>query len=258
MKISDIIDTIESFAPLAAQESYDNAGLLVGDPGAEVTSALLCVDITEEVMDEAERSGVGMVISHHPVIFLPLRNITGDGYEQRVVARALRSGIALYAAHTNLDSAPGGMSHFLAGQLGLGEITTLDRQAGLGVVGELSAPMAAADFLKHVARTLDIGAIRHSALPAAPLSRVALCTGAGGELIPEARKAGAQLYMSADLKFHNFLQAAGAMPVADIGHHESERCAVELLFSVISKKFPTFALRKSVRGTNPVHYLVNI
>lgn len=259
MKIKELTDLLEAYAPLRAQEEYDNCGLLVGDSGAEVSSALLCVDITEAVMDEAEELGVGMVISHHPIIFLPLRHLTGSGYEQRVVARAIRSDIALYACHTNLDSAPGGMGFFLAKQLGLSDVrlltTTIDEQTGFGVIGRLAGPTDALDFLKGVAKTLDIGAIRHSALPETPIRRVALCTGAGEGLIPEARAAGADLFLSADLKFHHFLQAAGAMPVADIGHFESEYCAIALLSEIISKNFSTFVVHESRRNTNPVHYL---
>lgn len=259
MKLSEITAAIEAVAPLSYQQDYDNAGLVVGDPEREVRSALLCVDITEGVMDEAEELGVDAVISHHPIIFRPLRHLTDSGYEERVVARAIRSGIALYAAHTNLDFAPEGMSYYLANELGISQIELLVKNpdaSGMGVIGQLKQPIDALEFLKHVARTLRIDALRHSALPTRPIRRVALCTGAGEELIPAARVAGAELFLTADIRFHHFLQAAGGMPVADIGHFESEYCAIALLEAIISKKFPTFALRRSNRSVNPVNYLI--
>ena len=109
MKVKEITSVIEEFAPLSYQESYDNAGLIVGSPEQEVAKALLCVDITEEVIDEAETIGADMVIAHHPIIFHPLKRFNGSTYIERVVACAIRRSTALYACHTNLDSTAGGM-----------------------------------------------------------------------------------------------------------------------------------------------------
>ena len=125
MKISEITSVIEAFAPLAWQEDYDNAGLIVGRPDDEVHAALLAVDVTEEVLDEAEATGCDMVITHHPIVFRPLKRFNSADYVQRCVERAIRRGIALYACHTNLDSAPDGMSWQLAEQLGIGGLRVL-------------------------------------------------------------------------------------------------------------------------------------
>lgn len=262
MKVRDITSALEAFAPLSLQESYDNAGLIVGAPDDEVSSALLCVDITEEVMDEAERVGADMVISHHPVIFHPLKRLNGASCVERVVARALRRGIALYAAHTNLDSTPQGMSYELARILGVEVERTLeltrgaDSPAGFGIVGMLPAAEPAEAFMRRMKQTLGVGAVRHSDVVFPEVRRVAICTGSGASLLGEAKRSGAQIYVAADFRYNDFLDAGGEIIIADVGHFESEYCAINLMYDVIKKKMPNFALRKSVNSRNPVNYLV--
>lgn len=280
MKISKITDAIEAFAPLAWQEDYDNAGLIVGRPDDEVHAALLAVDVTEEVLDEAEERGCDMVITHHPIVFRPLKRFNSADYVQRCVERAIRCGIALYACHTNLDSAPGGMSWQLAEQLGIGELEVLqpsgkpavpqavaegvcppcsaapDARVGFGVVGNLSEPVGTEAFLRRMQRLLDVRCVRHSDIVRPEVRRVAVCTGAGASMIGDARRAGADLYVTADLKYNDFMTPDRALTVADIGHFESEYCAIRLLFAVLSKKLLNFAVRKSERSRNPVNYLV--
>ena len=260
MKIKDITDVIETFAPLCWQESYDNAGLVVGRGEDEVHAALLAVDVTEAVLDEAERTGCDLVITHHPIVFHALKRFNSADPVQRCVEHAIRRGIALYACHTNLDSAPGGMSWRLAGQLGIGSLELLQPAAepgvGFGVVGNLGAETDTMDFLRHVQRELAVGAIRYSAVATPTVRRVAVCTGAGASLIGEARRAGAGLYLTADMKYNDFMTPDNALTVADIGHFESEYCAIQLLFDILSKKLCTFAVRKSECSRNPVNYLV--
>lgn len=261
MKIKDITDVIERFAPLAYQESYDNAGLIVGRPDDEVRQALLAVDVTDEVLDEAEREGCDLVITHHPIVFHPLKRFNSADMVQRCVERAIRRGIALYACHTNLDSAPEGMSWRLAALLGIGELSVLqpsegDPRAGFGVVGELPEPLPTVEFLRRMQQRLGVKAVRHSDLVSEQVRRIALCTGAGASLMADARRAGADLYVTADLKYNDFMFPDGEFVVADIGHFESEYCAIELLFEVLSKNLITFAVRKSGCSRNPVNYFV--
>ena len=259
MKIKDVTSVIETFAPLRWQESYDNAGLVVGREDDEVHAALLAVDVTEEVLDEAERLGCDLVITHHPIVFHPLKRFNSADAVQRCVERAIRRGIALYACHTNLDSAPGGMSWYLADMLGIGSLQLLQPSAeegvGLGVVGDLPEPVRTVDFLQRVRERLSVRVIRHSDIAAERVVRVALCTGAGASLIGDARRAGAGLYITADLKYNDFMTPDKALTVADIGHFESEYCAIDLIYEIIRKKMPTFALHKSMRSVNPVNYL---
>ena len=261
MKISEIASVIERFAPLAWQESYDNAGLVVGRPDQEVHRALLAVDVTEEVLDEAEREGCDLVITHHPIIFHPLKRLNSSTPVERCVERAIRSGIALYACHTNLDSAPHGMSWRLAQQLGVGELELLEPSTkgegvGFGVVGNLAEGVDTLEYLRMVKERLAIGAVRHSDPTGRVVRRVAICTGAGASLMAEARRAGADLYLTADLKYNDFMTPDGAFTVADIGHFESEYCAIEILFDILSKNLCTFAVLRSKATRNPISYLM--
>ena len=170
MKIRDIAEVIERYAPLRLQESYDNAGLIVGRPEDEVHQALLAVDVTEEVLDEAEQTGCDLIVTHHPIVFHALKRFNSATYVERCVERAIRRGIALYACHTNLDSAPGGMSWRLAEMLGVEELRVLqptdpaDGRIGFGVVGELPQSMSVRDFMHRIQERLSVQVIRHSEL----------------------------------------------------------------------------------------------
>lgn len=261
VKVKDIAAVIEAFAPLNLQEEYDNSGLNVGDYEAEVRGILLCVDVTESVLDEAESLGVNLIVSHHPLLFHPLRQIVDANFTQRIVKRALMSGISLYAAHTNLDSAAGGMSFRLGSQLGLVDMQVLEPHApgaatGFGVVGNLSEPVNVNLFLQKVQSDLHCGAIRHSALCKETIRRVALVTGAGASMVGSAILAGADLYLTADMKYNDFYAPDGRIVIADIGHFESEYCAIKLLRDIITKKIATFAVHESVNSVNPVNYFI--
>ncbi|MCD8102837.1 MAG: Nif3-like dinuclear metal center hexameric protein [Alistipes sp.] len=266
--VSDIVRAVEEYAPPRLQQPYDNSGLVVGRYPDKATSALLCVDVTDEVMDEAEATGADMVISHHPLIFHAIKRLNGEGYVQRIAERAIKSGTALYACHTNLDAVYGGMSYRLAGELGLTDIRVLDRldepatcapeenpeAPGFGVTGRLPEPMDTVAFLAFMKERLRLDVIRHSALCRDTVGRVALCTGAGANLTGKAVRSGADIYIAADFRYNDFIDADGRIIVADIGHFESEYCAIDLLYDVITKKLPTFAVRKSVNSRNPVNY----
>ena len=255
------LTVIERFAPLEWQESYDNAGLIVGRSDDEVHKALLAVDVTEEVLDEAEAEGCDLVITHHPIVFRALKRFNSADPVERCVERAIRSRIALYACHTNLDSAPGGMSWRLAEMLGVGNLRVLQPSetgdgAGFGVVGELLEAVDTVEFMRIIQRRLEVSVVRYSDIATSGVRRVAVCTGAGASLIGEARCAGADIYITADMKYNDFMTPDKALTVADIGHFESEYCAIQLIFDILSKNLCTFAVRKSERSRNPVNYLV--
>ena len=263
MKIRDIVSVIEEFAPLALQESYDNSGLIVGRLDDEVKGVLLAVDVTEEVLDEAEREGCDLVITHHPIIFSPLKRFNSATYVERCVERAIRKGIALYAAHTNLDSTPRGMSWQLGSMIGLDAMSVLeprrdDAEAGFGVVGTLSRAEGVVAFMNRVKAIFEVGAVRYSDIPSEDMMvrRVAICTGSGRSLIDAAMAAEADVYITADLRYNDFMCGENRMVLMDIGHFESEFCAIRIIYDVLSKKMCNFAVRKSVCSRNPVHYLV--
>jgi len=348
-KIRDLAAHLESVAPPVYQESYDNAGLIVGDPDARVEGVLFCLDSTEAVVAEAIEKKCNLIVAHHPIVFQGLKKLTGRTYVERVVIEAIRHGIAIYAIHTNLDNVyHQGVNSKIAERLGLVETRLLapkasrkklsvfvppsfsepvrqalfsagagrvdgldllsyaslgvgteggdtgaqvklevffssgqerqvlaalktamdgqqfpyelvptensDAATGAGIVGRLPAPMEEKDFLQHLKKAMKTGCIRHTRLLGQEVETVALCGGAGGFLLGHAKSAGAQFFVTADFKYHEFFDADGKVVIADIGHYESEQFTIELLYDIISQKFSNFAAHCAEAATNPVHY----
>ena len=257
MKVKDIIKVVEEFAPLSIQEGWDNSGLCVGSPEDEVTSVLLALDCTPALVDEAIACGADMIVTHHPLIFSGLKKISPDDMIGEAVIKAIRAGISIYAAHTNADKVIEGVSGAMAAKLGLQNVTILDEDGdgtGLGVVGDLPQPMTSEEALALVKEKFGLKVVKSSAPISAMISRVAMCGGSGGSLIGAARKSGAQLYISGDISYHNFFTPEGFM-IMDIGHYESEIEIVDILFSLIKKNFPTFAVRITQNlNSNPIYY----
>lgn len=363
MKIRDLISVIEAFAPPELQEDYDNAGLITGMASWDCTGALCTLDVTPEVVAEAQTKGCNLIIAHHPIVFRGLKRINGKNYIEQVVIQAIKNDIAIYAAHTNLDHVLLGVSGMIAKKLGLqntsilqpkhkvlrrlitfaptdkaeavrdaifaagaghigkysecsfnsegtgtfkaeagadpfvGEVGKrhheketkieivypffLEQQVvkalidnhpyeevaydiftmdnvhwgiGAGVVGELEQPADEKEFLKFVGKTFNARGIRHTRLLGKPIKKVAVCGGAGSFLIKNALQAGADIYITADVKYHEFFDADGRMVLADIGHYESEQFTTQLLHELLVEKFPNFAVLKSEIDTNPVKY----
>lgn len=261
MKIRDIISAIEAFAPPSLQESYDNTGYQVGNPDAKATGALLCVDVTEEIIDEAADKGYNLIISHHPLLFRGLKSVTGSNRPERVLIRAILKGITIYSSHTATDSTTGGVSWRMAEKLGLKDTTVLVPSApgahtGLGVIGDLPTPITPETFATNVKEAFQCPCLRMSR-PATGImiSRVALCGGAAGEFVPQAIAAGAQAYVTADCKLNQFLDHANSILLIDAGHFETEQCTKQIFFDVITEKYPNFALCYSDKEKNPIIYL---
>lgn len=363
MIIKEITNYLESIAPLAYQESYDNAGLIVGNATAEVTGILVTLDSTEEVIDEAIAKGCNLVVAHHPIIFKGLKKLTGKNYIERTVIKAIKNDIAIYATHTNIDSVVGGVNFKIAEKLKLGnvkilapksqvlmklivfvptyntqdllkalhaagagvignysnvsfraegtgafrpnekanptigaanvdeevhehrvevifpaylknqvlaamysthvyeevahDIITLENQnqeVGSGIVGELSEALSETDFLRHLKNSMGVSVIRHTKLLGKKINKVAVCGGSGGFLLGDAISQGADVFITADYKYHEFFDADGRIIIADIGHYESEQYTKELLKDYICKKFINFAVHLSETPTNPVNY----
>ena len=257
MKVKDIIKVIEDFAPLSIQEGWDNSGLCIGSPEAEVNGILLALDCTPELVDEAIACGADMIVTHHPLIFSGLKKITPDDMVGEAVFKAIKAGISIYAAHTNADKVIAGVSGAMAAKLGLQNVEILSEDGdgtGLGVVGELPQPMTAQQMLEVVKDRFALKTVKASKPLEGEIRKVALCGGSGGSLISAAKAAGAQLYISGDISYHNFFTPEGFM-LMDIGHYESEIEIVDILFSLITKKFPTFAVRITQNiNSNPIYY----
>ena len=257
MKVKDIINIIEEFAPLNLQEKWDNSGLCIGSPEDEVSSVLIGLDCTSELVDEAIACGADMIVTHHPLIFSGLKKISPEDMVGAAVIKAIKAGISIYAAHTSADKVIAGVSGAMAAKLGLENVTILDEDGegtGLGVVGDLPQPMTSQEAVDLVKERFKLKAMRCSKPIEGMISRVAMCGGSGGSLIAAAKDSGAQLYLSGDISYHNFFTSEGFM-IMDIGHYESEIEIVEILFSLIKKKIPTFAVRITQNiYSNPIFY----
>lgn len=261
MKVADIIDAIETVAPPALQEEWDNTGLLVGRREAECRGVMLCVDVTVEIVREALDAGCDMIVSHHPLIFKGLKRLNGAGRVEQSVELAIKEGVAIYCCHTSIDNAPGGVSWTMAKRLGVTDCGVLSQHAGndptvgLGTIGRFSEPLAAAELVERVKRSFGSPVARCSRLPQGAISRVAMCGGSGSEFLGEAIAAGAQAYITSDTRYHDFVDYGDKIFIVDIGHFESEECTKEIFYQIITEKFPNFAVRYSVIETNPISYL---
>jgi len=261
--VRDVYNYLDSIAPFGLQESYDNAGILLGDPNMEVKGVLMCLDSTEAIMNEAVQKGCNLVIAHHPIIFSGLKQITGANYIQRTVIKAIKHDIALIAIHTNLDNVlANGVNGMIASKIGLNNLNILApkpqeysvENAGAGVVGDLDNPMAVNDFFDMLKDKMQVNVIKHTFKCLDSIKRVAVCGGAGGFLLEDAKKAKAQVFVTSDYKYHEFFDADGDIIIADIGHYESEQYTIELLYKLVKEKFSTFAAHYTLQSTNPVYY----
>jgi len=258
MIAEEIIRAIEEFAPRHIQENWDNSGLIIGSPQQEVNGILLGFDCTPELVDEAVAVGADMIVTHHPLIFTGLRKLDPRDPVQLTVMKAVKAGIAVYAAHTTADKVIAGVSGAMARKLGLIDIQVLDVEdggVGLGAFGVWPEPKSSEDAVRFVKETFGIPVVKCSRLLEEPVSKVAMCGGSGSSLIDKARESGAQMYICADISYHYFFTPKGFM-LMDVGHFESEVEIVDILFSMLRKKFPNFAVRLSEKlsASNPVKY----
>ena len=242
MLLREIINSIESVAPRSAQEEWDNSGMQVGDTGREVSSVLLTTDITEDVVNEAIICGCDLIISHHPLLFHGLKQVCGQTPQARIVEMAIKHDIAIYSAHTNLDSVIGGINTKLAERLGIIDYrilipnnpNILNNPTGLGVIGRLPQPMRYEDLIAYVRETLDCTYVRYTRPKSEMIQTVALCGGSGVEFIDQAIEQGADVYLTADCKYHEFQDAEGRIGLIDIDHWYTERHAREIFRDILS------------------------
>ena len=258
MKIRQIIDALEDFAPLALQDGFDNAGLQIGLPqDVDATGVLLCLDVTEAVIDEAVSRGCNMVVSHHPLLFHPLKSIAGKDYIERVVIKAIKHDITLYAAHTNLDNAPGGVNHKMAEKLQLTALQWLDPKVGMdggsGLIGELPAAMTSQAIIQLVKDTFHVDSVRYNEWKGQQVRRVALCGGAGAFLIPKAIEQGADAFITGEIGYHRFFGHEEEMLMMEIGHFESEQYTLELFREIINKAGAQIPVYDTQLKTNPIN-----
>lgn len=364
MKIKEITSLLEQWAPPSLQESYDNSGLLIGDKNQEINAALITLDITEEVIDEAIESGDDLIIAHHPFIFKGIKRIGNIHWIDRCIRKAIKHDIAIYAIHTNLDNVDTGVNKKICDKIGLNntrilqpkkstlsklvvfvptenkeallealykagagnvgnydhcsfqtegtgtfrgnessnptigtqgveesvketrievivpqhasrsvlqamkhahpyeevayylqELINENQDIGSGMIGTLEQSMDTKTFLTHLKKSMGLSVIRHTDLVKSNIQKVAVCGGSGSFLLSKAMAAGADIFITADFKYHDFFEANGDIIIADIGHYESEVFTKELLLDVLTKNFTKFAFRLSKVDTNPIKYL---
>lgn len=364
MILNELITTLQKTAPLPLQESYDNSGLLIGSVNNKINKALICLDVTEAVVEEAIISKCDVIIAHHPLIFKGLKKITGNNSIERIVKSTIKNDISVYAIHTNLDNVLKGVNGILAKKLGLinthilqpgkgkmfkvvtfcpknqsksvqqamfdneagkignysncsylsdgtGTFMPLDGshphvgtkgklhhepeikieavvdehnlnrtinalikahpyevpaydvfplhnpnpEIGAGIIGELPESMEITSYLKKVKYTLNCDYIKHNKLITHNVKRVAICGGSGSFLIDAAARAKADVFITADIKYHDFFEHYGKMTLADAGHFETEHPVKELIYALLKENFPNFALQISKSDANPVSFL---
>ena len=262
-KILEVIQYLETIAPSHYQESYDNAGLIVGNKDNIVSGVLVCLDSTEAVIDEAIKLNCNLVIAHHPIIFGGLKRLTGSNYVERTVIKAIQNDIAIYAIHTNLDNVyQNGVNGKIADLLQLQNTQILapkkgldDAEIGAGMIGNLSEAISEKAFLYHVKQKMDLVTLKYTPLLGKPIQKVALCGGSGGFLLEDAVRNQADVFITSDIKYHEYFDADGRILVLDIGHYESEQYTINLLQEILSKKFSNFAARSTTVCTNPIKFL---
>lgn len=275
MKIYQVVDALEQYAPLPLQEGYDNAGLQVGlTEAVEVSGALLCLDVTEAVVDEAIHKGCNLIVSHHPLIFRKLARISDENYVQRTVMKAIRHDIAIVSMHTNMDAAMGGVNFKIAEKLGLrdvrffgGEKEVNGVKGGEGVIGTIedealavtiqakenfAEGIAADDLVLMLKERFQVECVQCNQLLRRPIRKVALCGGAGSFLLDAAIAAGADAFITGEMHYHEFFGHDQEIQICVIGHYQSEQFTSEIFRSIIEEKCPGVKCFISEINTNPI------
>lgn len=267
MKIKDILGALEEFAPLALQDGYDNAGLQIGlAEDAEATGVLLSLDVTEEVVNEAVLRGCNLIVSHHPLMFHPVKSFAGKTHVERAILKAIKNDIAVYASHTNLDVAYGGVNFKMAEKLGLQKAEFLSGRenyvsgdktftAGEGIIATLPEAVSKREFMEQVKEVFRLKSLRVNNANPKTIKRVALCGGNGASLIPQAIEKGADVFITGEIGYHRFFGYEKDILLLEIGHYESEQYTIELLRDLITKAAPSLHVCKAETNINPIIYL---
>ena len=266
---------LESIAPLHFQESYDNSGLLVGNPNTEVTGILVSLDTIESVIEEAKAKNCNLIVAHHPIIFRGLKSLTGKNYIERTIIKAIQEGIGIYAIHTNLDNIQDGVNAKISEPIGLTNTKILSpknnifhkdsndepQKVGSGMIGELSEAISVDAFLAKLKSKPNLPLIKATKLESflntktdKKIKKIALCGGAGSFLLNEAIKQKADFFITGDYKYHEFFDAEDKIIICDIGHYESEVFTKDLLVDFLKKEFSDIEIIACQTNTNPVEY----
>ncbi|MBR2847575.1 MAG: Nif3-like dinuclear metal center hexameric protein [Clostridia bacterium] len=243
MKLQEIIDKIESFAPLAMACEGDNPGLMFGKRDKEINRVLVALDVDMGVIREAAEKGADLIVTHHPLMFDPIRQINEETPAGRCLLELAENGIALYSAHTNLDSAKGGLNDIFADKLGISgtkpiEITYTDENGtdyGIGRVGAIEKETTLADFATFVCKCFDLPSTNFVGDGNAKVKTVAVCSGSGADMISKKLAAEADVYVTGDVKYSGARKFASLdLNLITAGHYETEICAMEVFKEILS------------------------
>ena len=260
MKIKEVINALEKFAPLPLQETYDNAGLQVGLTEAEISGALLCLDVTEQVVAEAVNLGCNLIVSHHPLLFHPLRQLSDSSMVERCVRAAVKNDICIYAAHTNMDKALDGVNFRIAEKLGLVDVQMLSPRlidgivSGLGVIGYLPVGEDSIQFLQRVKQAFACECLLHNEPLERPIQCVVVAGGAASDVLPEAIGQEADAFLTGEMPYHLYFGHDQQIQIAVTGHYESEQYTTEIFRDIIFDHFPELPVFITSHNTNPIKY----
>ncbi len=257
MKIKQVLEALERFAPLPLQESWDNAGLQIGLTEAEVSGALLCLDVNEAVIDEALARGCNLVVSHHPLLFRGLKQVADANDVQRTVRKALRADVGIISMHTNLDNALNGVNFKIAERLGAEKVEPMgdEQHPGQWVMATLPEAMEASQFVQHVKGQLEAASAMCNELLKRPIHKVGICGGAGDFLLEEAIAKGADAFLTGEMHYHQYFGHEQQVQICVVGHYESEHFTKELLRDIIEHNCPSVRCCMAETNTNPIIYL---
>lgn len=260
MTIKEIVYALDRFAPLPLQDGYDNAGLQIGLTEAEISGALLCLDVTEAVVDEAVERHCNLIVSHHPLLFRGLKRISGSTDVERAVMKAIGHGVAIISMHTNMDNAWGGVNCKMAEKMGLQQVQLMACKqvggvhGGSGVTGLLPQPLDADAFIAHVKRTFGVECAQCNELLKRPIQRVALCGGAGDFLLEQAIAAGADAFITGEMHYHVYAGHGQQVQICVIGHYQSEQYTTEIFRDILNEQCAGVPVFVSTSNINPIIY----
>ncbi len=255
--INDCINAIEEFFPSVQQDTWDNSGLLIGETHRTLKGVLISVDITEAVINEAIEKKCNLIIAHHPIMFKGVKRLTGTTEEQRIIIKAIKNDIVIYASHTCMDKSAEGTSRTLGLALGLKNMSVLvpdkNSEIGYGIIGELPQSINKETLMDNLKDKFGCPIVRHNDYNG-EITSIAICTGSGSEFINHALDKKADAYITGDVKYHQFSQAESRMLIADIGHYESEECTKQIFLDILTKKICNFARYFISENTNLIKY----
>ncbi len=262
MRVIEIAKIIDSWMPTSIAEDFDNVGLIIGDPESKITSILVTLDTTEDVVEEAINKGCNLIVSYHPIIFNGLKQITNDSYVQKSVIKAVKNNISVYAIHTSLDNHPKGISYLLSDLIGLKNISILlpkeeklnKLKIGIGSIGDLEKPMNEIAFFDLLKNKLGLKYLRHTNKLNKKISKVSVVVGSGSFAIKDSIESNVHAFITSDLKYHNFFEADNNAILIDIGHYESEKHIKLFIREFLNEKLPNFTILLSEQNINPVNY----